>query len=148
MATVTQHPPSKPIIVVGVDGSSESLEALRCATRYASLCDGEVHAVIAWEHQFGFGFFPGGAADLENEARRTLERSVHRVLDPARAAGVVMKVIHGHPTEVLVNESRTAHLLVVGHRGYGGFAGLLLGSVGENCVRHAKCSVLVAREES
>ncbi len=148
MARVTNHETSRPVIVVGVDGSSQSLEALHWASQYASLCGGELRAVIVWEHLAGFGYFAENGERLEREARHTLERSIQKAFGRSHAIPVEMRVVRGNPTPVLIAESADAQLLVVGHRGYGGFAGLLLGSVGENCVRHATCSVVVAREKS
>ncbi len=58
---------------------------------------------------------------------------------------VTNRLVEGHPAEVLVDASRHAVLLVVGSRGHGAFAGMLLGSVSEHCVTHAHCPVLVYR---
>jgi nucleotide-binding universal stress UspA family protein len=55
--------------------------------------------------------------------------------------------VHGAPAKVLIEAAETADLLVVGTRGRGGFKRLLLGSVAEQCLRHASCSVLVVRDE-
>jgi len=53
------------------------------------------------------------------------------------------RVVEGRPAAVLVNESQGADLLVVGSRGHGGFAGLLLGSVSQQCAHHAACPVVI-----
>lgn len=135
-----------PVVVVGVDGSPNSAAALRWAARYATLRGAELHAVIAWENVLGFGFAPISAQALEQEAQQVLERTVNKVLGKEHPLEVVPMVIRGNPTEVLVEAAHDAELLVVGDRGYGGFAGLLLGSVGENCVRQARCSVVVVRD--
>jgi nucleotide-binding universal stress UspA family protein len=55
-------------------------------------------------------------------------------------------VVTGQPAEVLTGLSATAQLVVVGTRGHGGFAGLLLGSVGQQLAHHADCPVLIARD--
>ncbi len=134
-------------IVVGIDGSPESAEALRWAINLARLNGASIHAVIAWENTLGFGFVPAGAHSLEEEARRTLDHTIDKVL--AEESGplppIERFVKRGHSTPVLVEASRDAQLLVVGDRGYGGFAGLLLGHCGENCARLASCSVVIVR---
>ena len=58
------------------------------------------------------------------------------------------KVSYGHPAEVLIDESADADLLVVGHRGHGGFAGMHIGSVSIHCVNAAHCPVTVVRSKS
>lgn len=134
-------------VVVGVDGSPESAEALRWGIDYARKVGAELHAVLAWENTLGFGFVPSGADGLEHEAARTLAHTVEKVLADERqpTPTILQKVIRGRSTPVLVEASRGAQLLVVGDRGYGGFAGLLLGHCGENCARLASCSVVIVR---
>ncbi len=135
-------------IVVGIDGSRESAEALRWGIDYARYTGAPVQAVIAWENTLGFGFVPPGAHSLEEEARLALERTIQKVCDEEAAPvpPIERKVIRGHSTPVLVEASRGARMLVVGDRGYGGFAGLLLGHCGENCARLAGCSVVIVRD--
>jgi nucleotide-binding universal stress UspA family protein len=130
-------------VVVGVDGSPESLAALRWAADYAGRAGAPLHAVIAWEHGTGFGFQLSGGS-LPEEARRTLERAVRKVLGAA-AGGVALEVVEGRAEDVLVAASRDARLLVVGDRGYSSVAGLLIGHCGEACVRHAACTTVVVR---
>jgi nucleotide-binding universal stress UspA family protein len=60
---------------------------------------------------------------------------------------VVPRVVQGHPAQVLLEAARGARLLVVGSRGYGTLAGVLLGSVSQHCVQHAPCAVLVVPAE-
>lgn len=131
-------------VLVGVDGSPESLEALRWAKEYADHLGAPLHAVVAWEQSVGFGFLPSGHDGMQAEARHTLERAVQKVLGEA-ANEVVLDVLEGRPEDVLVAQSVGARLLVVGDRGYSSVAGLLLGHSGELCVRHAACSVVVVR---
>lgn len=135
-------------IVVGIDGSPESADALAWAIDFARLSGADIHAVIAWENTLGFGFVPAGAHSLEDEAQRTLDHTIDKVLadETAPLPHIERFVKHGHSTPVLVEASRGASLLVVGDRGYGGFAGLLLGHCGENCARLASCSVVIVRD--
>lgn len=136
----------RPVVLVGVDGSAQSGEALRWAARYVTLSGGEFHPIIVWDHMPGFGYFPEGAESLEREARVTLEHAIEKYLGDERPFGMESQVRQGNPRSVLIEESRTADLLVVGDRGYGGFVGLMLGSVVGACVHHAKCSVVVVRQ--
>jgi nucleotide-binding universal stress UspA family protein len=145
---MTSRVESGPVVVVGIDGSANSAAALRWAGSYATLIGAELHAVIACEGLMGFAFAPVSTEDLERESRHVLDRTIHKVFGAKPPVRVVKIVDHGNPTAVLVDESRGADLLVVGDRGYGGFAGLLLGSVGGNCVREAHCSVIVVRDQS
>lgn len=131
-------------VVVGVDGSPESLAALRWAADYARHAGAPLHAVIAWERNAGFGFMPVSHEGFHDEASRTLERAVHKVLGQ-QGEEVVLRVVEGRAADALVEASRSASLLVVGERAYASVAGLLLGHTGETCVRHAACSVVVVR---
>lgn len=135
--------PARRPVVVGVDGSPESLAALRWGADYAGCTGAPLHAVLAWEHGTGFGFQLSGG-NLHGEARRTLERAVDKVLGPGHEE-VVLEVLEGSPGQVLVEASKAADLLVVGDRGYSSVAGLLLGHCGETCVRHAACTTVVVR---
>ncbi|WP_151774747.1 universal stress protein [Streptomyces abyssomicinicus] len=138
-------------IVVGVDGSEPSREALRWAARQARLTAGVVVAVSAWDvpNYYGsLGWLPpptGDAAALEERARAELERTVGEVLGTRPPVEVRAEVRHDTAAGALIAASRGADLLVVGNRGLGGFSGLLLGSVSQHCVQHAACPVLVIR---
>lgn len=135
-------------VVVGIDGSPESAEALRWGIEYARAIEAPVHAVIAWENTLGFGFVPPNAHSLADEARATLDHTVDKVVanEHEPVPEIERFVIRGHSTPALLEASNGARILVVGDRGYGGFAGLLLGHCGENCARLAKCSVVIVRD--
>ena len=77
---------------------------------------------------------------------RTLRRWVTPAGQP-RAAGIEQRVVEGTASAVLVDESQQADLLVVGSRGHGGFAQLLLGSVSQQCAHHAACPVVIVRSK-
>jgi len=145
-------------IVVGVDGSAESLQALGWAIAEARLRHTDLRAVYVWQYPFapsGGDPFLAGASYLPAE----IDAGELRDAAAARLAGVVervetdgvelrQEVIEGHPAETLLDVAKDADLLVVGSRGHGGFAGLLLGSVSQACVHHARCPVVVIRGRS
>ena len=135
-------------IVVGVDGSPSSMEALRWAIRQAKLTGAEVEAVTAWSYPSGYGWAPfsEGAVDFEGDAGKILVEALAEVSGIAPDVVVEPLVVHGHAADVLVRAAEGADLLVVGCRGHGGFAGMLLGSVSLDCVQHARCPVLVLRD--
>lgn len=136
-------------IVVGVDGSPSSVDALRWAMRQAHVTGAELRVVSAWSMPVGFAYPAYGAAlddvDWEAEARRTVDRALGEVADAEHPAKVTTRVVNDHPGTVLVAESRDADLLVVGSRGHGTAVGMLLGSVSQHCVHHSECPVVVFR---
>ncbi len=142
-----------PRIVVGVDGSASSLAALRWAIQQAKLTGGTVEAIIAWQFpasMTGFGFAPVAVADcsdMEQIARRALDEAISEVAGPGGGPPVRSLIVQGFPAKVLLDASDGADLLVLGSRGHGGFSGALLGSVGQHCVRHARCPVVIVRGE-
>lgn len=135
-----------PIVVVGVDGSPSSVEALRWAAHYAELTDGEVHAVTSWRLPTTYGWIPSVADfDWTGNARDTLDRAIKEALDEGETGRVRRDVIEGHPATVLLRAARDSDLLVVGSRGHGEFTGILLGSVAQHVIAHATCPVVVVR---
>jgi nucleotide-binding universal stress UspA family protein len=137
---------ARPVVVVGIDGSDASKDALRWAAKQAECTNGEVHAVIAWEFPPSYGFYVDySEAEFEAQARTTLEEAVTEVLGEPPSVPVVFSVVRGRPTEALIGASQSADMLVVGSRGRGAFTGMLLGSVSQHCIQHAACPVLVVR---
>jgi nucleotide-binding universal stress UspA family protein len=131
-------------IVVGVDGSDSSRQALTWAMNYAALIDAKVDAVISWNYPTGYGM--GGVASEWNpgeDARDLLAKAVTSVLGDDVSVPLTQVVREGNAAQVLLDETKDAQMLVVGSRGHGGFAGLLLGSVSAHCAEHAQCPVLV-----
>lgn len=134
------------LILVGFDGSDESKRALTWAADLAHLIDGGVTAVSAWEFPSGYDVpyaFEGW--DPETEPRAEFDRTVQEMPADRRTRVHGLDVVRGDPARVLVERSRGATMLVVGSRGLGGFASLLMGSVSAKCVRHSACPVLVVR---
>ncbi|GAA5156354.1 hypothetical protein GCM10023321_31960 [Pseudonocardia eucalypti] len=133
-------------VVVGVDGSDASLDALRWAARQAELTGAALHAVTVWQWPTTYGYAPGYSdVDFAALAEETLTQAVEQTFGTTPGVVVVRRVLEGHPASALTEAARGADLLVVGSRGHGGFAGMLLGSVGQHCVQHAPCPVVITR---
>ncbi|WP_258348953.1 universal stress protein [Saccharopolyspora gregorii] len=135
-------------ILVGVDGSRGSRAALRWALRYADRAGGEITALIASGIPAMIDIampMPGeGAAEHAAAVLRQAVAETRASADDGRHVRRLVVEDHGAPA--LLAEAASADLLVVGHRGRGGFAGALLGSVAQHCVRHAPCPVVVVRD--
>ena len=131
-------------IVVGVDGSPSSEQALRWGASLAAMMGARLEAVTAWDFPAGYGFASvpqdwDPAADM----RKVLDETVRAVFGDHPPAELQRQVREGGAAMVLIEASQGAIMLVVGSRGHGGFAGLLLGSVSANVAEHAQCPVLV-----
>lgn len=123
-------------IVVGVDASDGAANALGWAVREANLRESEVTAVLAWDnHDLA------SAADAES----SLDAIIGKVLDLVAAGEVARRVVCDDPARALLDAAMHSDLLVVGARGLGGFAGLLLGSVSQHCLHHATVPTVVVR---
>jgi nucleotide-binding universal stress UspA family protein len=144
---MTEQPATQSRIVVGVDGSAGAKEALRWAVRQAKLTGAALDAVIAWQYPAFFGWAPVSPddADFAKIAEQTLNGALTETLGPEWPSWVYTQVIEGYPADVLVKAADGADLLVVGCRGYSGFADALLGSVSTYCVHHAGVPVTVIR---
>lgn len=142
--------------MVGVDGSPASRAALRWAVEQAALAGATVEAVAAWSHAEGYewqaratnyGWVPlptlPSRADVQESTAAELRRVVTEELGDESAADVRQSTPEGHAAAVLLEIARDARMLVLGRRGHGGFAGLLLGSVTRHCSEHAPCPVVI-----
>lgn len=131
-------------IVVGIDGSDDSLGAYHLALKEAGHRGAKVIAVFAWQPPL-VGI--PGAFDrdhLEAEARDFLNGQLDG--EPGRDGVEVERIVaQGSPSASLIEACRQveAEMLVLGSRGRGGFGGLLLGSVSQECASHAPCPVLI-----
>ena len=133
-------------IVVGVDGFESSKAALRWAIRQAKLTGAVVEAVTAWHIPVGTSWMPtADMPDYQDDASSVLCEAITEMctLDPD--VQVCPRVVEGRAGQVLVDAAEGADLLVVGSRGHGGLAEALLGSVGQYCVHHAPCPVVIMR---
>lgn len=131
-------------IVVGVDGSGHSRDALQWAAHLARVFGARLHAVAAWEYPpaLGWSVAPDDW-DPAADAQKVLQENMAEVFGNEPPAGLELLVHEGGAAKVLIDASMGAAMLVVGSRGHGGFAGLLLGSVSANVAEHAPCPVLI-----
>jgi nucleotide-binding universal stress UspA family protein len=138
-----------PLIVVGVDGSEQSKAALRWALDEARLRGASLRVVHAW---WAYPAFVPGAPiiateweELRESADEFVESFVAEVLGEPDDVEITAVAVHGTAAPALVEASQEADLLVVGSRGLGGFTGLLLGSVSQQCAHHAPCPLVIVR---
>lgn len=142
-------------IVVGIDGSGHSHRALIWALREATsqhvpltvLAVRPVPARPATEIYWGVHAYPEDSHNPD-VARKAIEETVARARNEIGESAplATVKVVTGDPAEELINASRDADMVVVGSRGSGGFASLLMGSVSSKVTHHAACPVVVIRE--
>jgi nucleotide-binding universal stress UspA family protein len=148
-------------IVVGVDGSEGSKLALRWAADEARLRACSLDVVYVYEHTpswqlYAYGEGPlggigepplAGATDddeaAEERARELLDAVIRDIAPGVDLDLRPVTIEDRRPARVLVERSKDADMLVIGSRGRGGFAGLLLGSVSQQCTQHATCPVVV-----
>ncbi|MFZ1178712.1 MAG: universal stress protein [Mycobacterium sp.] len=152
-------------IVVGVDGSQGSLNALLWALGEARARKIPVHAVFAWKYHprwvdpglgsmFPLGYQPEGGvpadefADTAASVEKLLDAAISKVTesDPDRASGpvsVTRETVQGHAAHVLLKSVGECDMMVVGSHGHGGFVGAMLGSISQHVVSHSRCQVVV-----
>jgi nucleotide-binding universal stress UspA family protein len=137
-------------VVVGVDGSVHSKQALRWGANFAATAGARLDAVTAWQYPIttvGYGVIPV-VWSPGHDAEKALTEAVDEVFGAQRPKDIRLIVREGNAARVLLDESKDALMLVVGSRGHGGFAGLLLGSVSANVAEHATCPVLVVHGDT
>ena len=135
-------------VVVGVDGSAGSRKALVWAAAEAAEHGADLVVVNVWEHTL---LPPAGSVSVSERyvpdpSQRTAEdllQVIKEELGEEPPVFVQPRVKQGRPAKVLIEESANAELLVVGKRGHGGFAGLVLGSVSQHVAAYARCPVVV-----
>jgi nucleotide-binding universal stress UspA family protein len=139
-------------IVVGIDGSDVSKEALRWAVEDARARGAEVVALHAYEVPEPAADptpvaplnFPGLVTEAHENALQLVTDVVGEVVGKAVAVDVAPIAVEDTPAKALLDASRDADLLVVGSHGHG-LSGLFLGSVSLECAQHAACPVLIYR---
>lgn len=140
-------------VLVAHDGSAQADAAVRTAVRYAAALGMPVTAARAWTISTAPrpttaapGYMPP-FEDFEAATLAALEQELAPIRSQHPDVAITAVVVHGTPAEKLIEASSRVDLIVLGSRGHGGFAGLLLGSVSEQVVRHSKCPVLVDKVE-
>jgi nucleotide-binding universal stress UspA family protein len=139
------------LVVVGVDGSPESVAALKWAAAYGAATGARLRAVMAWHYPAAVGTAPAGVAPaaISAEVRQQMTETLAKaVAEAATDAEIEQEIGYGHPAQVLIDQSADADLLVVGNRGHGAFTGMMVGSVSIHCVTHAHCPVVVVRADA
>jgi nucleotide-binding universal stress UspA family protein len=141
-------------IVVGIDSSHGSRAALRWALTQARLTGATVEAVTAWQNPIVYGYSygwvptPSDADSIPAFAEKALTETVADVVGTqGQPVDVRTTVAEGPAAQVLLTAATGADLLVVGSRGHGAFAGMLLGSVSQHCAQHAPCAVAVIPDD-
>lgn len=133
-------------ILVGVDGSEGSLDAVRWALAEARRRGDVVEVLHCWHIPYYgdmSGMMPVPGAVLEESAQAVLAEALAAVEADAEGVTLTGRTVQGAAAHTLVEASKDADLVVVGRRGHGGFAGLLMGSVATQVAGHAACPVVV-----
>ena len=132
-------------VVVGVDGSASSIEALRRAAGIAERYGATLVGVTAWSYPDAWHGYVGADWSPEQDAHEIAAETAQEVFGDAKPSWYAPEIAHGSPASVLIEATKDADLIVVGNRGRGGFAGLLLGSVSRSIAERAHCPVLIIR---
>ncbi|MCV7179336.1 universal stress protein [Mycolicibacterium sphagni] len=162
---VTEGPHESGRLVVGVDASQGSLEALLWAFGDARARQIPIHAILAWQYHppwvdpgmgsmFPLGYQPEGGVPEDAFAKTStavdnlLDAAIRRATaaDPDSATdpvAITQETVEGHPAQVLLESVGTCDIMVVGSHGHGGFVGAVLGSISQHVVSHARCPVVV-----
>ncbi|WP_028281176.1 universal stress protein [Arthrobacter sp. H5] len=135
---------NSPRIVVGVDGSEQSIAALRFARKLAPPFGAVIQAISTWDYPPEYaGYVPIESDNFDEITQKRLDTAVQAAYGEDPPEGLEKLVVFSHPSKGLVKAAEGAVMLVLGRRGHGSFRGLLMGSVSGACVAHAKCPVLV-----
>jgi nucleotide-binding universal stress UspA family protein len=143
-----------PGIIVGIDGSGHSQRALEWAMKEAAIR--HTPLTVLTVHEAIVGYFGGVTSNADDPARTAQAYEAAQIetdkvlagLDGPHPDSVTVKAVHGFPVEELISAGKDADMIVLGSRGGGGFARLLMGSVSSQVVQHAHCPVLVVPPEN
>jgi nucleotide-binding universal stress UspA family protein len=134
-------------IVVGIDGSPASIDAIDWAGRQAHLTHATLEIIMTWDWPTTFGwtmYLPEGYEPSEGMPE-ILSKAADGLRGKYPDLEITTRLLQGHPAPLLIEASKGADLLVVGSRGHGEFVGMLIGSVSEYCATNAHCPVLIHR---
>lgn len=138
--------PTEERIIVAVDGSEPSKEALRTGARLADALGAPLEAIMCWESPLLYeGYRAVDPEEFRAGSEQLFEKTLTGVFGDRRPANLTTRLLRGQAATRLIEESEGAQMLVVGRRGTGGVLGMILGSVSSALVSHARCSVLVVR---
>jgi len=132
------------LIVVGIDGSETSIEALRDAAAYARMLGAAIRTITTWDYVAYDDV--SGVFDPEREAQSAAEYAAHAVFGDTIPDSVAVETVFGRAPETLVRASEEAVLLVVGSRGHNAAVRFLLGSTSTYCAARAHCPVLIVHQ--
>ena len=133
-------------IVVGTDGSDGARRAVEWAAAEARLRGAPLTVLSSWIWPAGAyaGMaWAGSAPELADEFRARAEANVEKACSGIEGVDVTPVVAEGPAVQALLDAAADAELLVVGTRGHGGFVGLLLGSVSQQCAHHSPCPIVI-----
>lgn len=139
-------------IVIGFDGSDFSFAALQKGLILARKIGLPVRILRAWTVSTAprpTSWVPGYVPPVEDFEAAVMEKfkaDIAEIIAEFPDVKITLETPHGAAGRSLINASDEASLLIVGTRGIGGFAGLLIGSVSDQCVEHANCDVMVVRK--
>jgi nucleotide-binding universal stress UspA family protein len=135
-------------IVVGVDGSAASIAGFRHGVTISRALKVPLQAISVWSFPLGMmGVYPPEYSP-EHDALDQLKAVTSTIFDGEVPDDIIQTAIEGYPAEVLIGVSDSAAMLIVGSRGRGEVASLLLGSVSAECAEKAHCPVLIVHETS
>ncbi|TDN91605.1 universal stress protein [Microbacterium sp. BK668] len=132
-------------VLVGVDGSASSVEALRYADGVSKALGRPLEVITTWVSPMSGGYYSRGEWPPEDDAQAAQRDAIATVFGDTPPPRLSARVVPGPAASTLIEESKTAGMLVLGSRGHGGFAGMMLGSVSSACAHHAHCPVLIVR---
>jgi nucleotide-binding universal stress UspA family protein len=136
----------KPEVVVGVDGSENSVEAVRWAVDYARAKGLNVRVISAFDIPWRIFITPTSTDEnYADAAKEALDSTMERAFPDGTDLQIKRQVVQGRPELALGAASKNAVVLVIGSHGVGLLPGVTLGSVANYCVNHASCPVVVIR---